>query len=502
VPQQNAQTNSPHLVHAFDERVATTPAKAALVTDTRTTTFAEIAERSQRLAEHLRDAGIGRGDRVMVVLPNSAEFVITMLAIWRAGAIAVPVHVKSRTTELDKYVAECRIRAVVGTAEFGGLAAELVQRTDGMACAVLFGRDDEPWTQIAGRTSKSQETEPWNDEDPPALTQFSTGSTGVPKRVTRTHEQVLAEARTVARLFAASADDRILAVAPFFHAFGFVHGMLRGLVTGATLYAPRQFFARDLARLIERERITFFPGVPFLHQMLAEFQDRIDGTSLRHVISAGAPLLPETTTLFRANVGVPILSLYGTTETGAICVDLDEPSGSVGLPIDGVSVTIHGEDGETLERGREGRVRVHSAYAAQAYDTIVQSAESAFDGGGFFPGDLGYLRDDGKLVLTGRKRRFINVAGNKVDPTELEDVLRQHPAVADAAVVALSTPTEGERIKAVLVASAPVTRAEILGFCRSRLADHKAPAVIEFMTELPRSPTGKVLRKYLLDPNP
>jgi long-chain acyl-CoA synthetase len=93
------------------------------------------------------------------------------------------------------------------------------------------------------------------------------------------------------------------------------------------------------------------------------------------------------------------------------------------------------------------------------------------------------------------------VAGNKVDPTELEDVLRQHPAVADAAVVALSTPTEGERIKAVLVASAPVTRAEILGFCRSRLADHKAPAVIEFMTELPRSPTGKVLRKYLLEPN-
>jgi chorismate-pyruvate lyase len=312
---------------------------------------------------------------------------------------------------------------------------------------------------------------------------------------------MLGEAECLSRVLGLGPDDRMLGVAPFFHSYGLGNGLLAGLLSGTRIYAENDFFPRDVATLIERGRITAFPGVPFMYQFLAEVDAGADFSSIRYAISAGAPLAADTLEAFGDRTGISIRQLYGTTETGAISVEREgsEPSSpSVGHPLPGVSVEILDDRGRALPAGKTGNVAVSSPFAG-TYDHPERSSESVFLNDVFLPGDLGKLEADGRLVLGGRRRGFVNVAGNKVDPTEVEAVLKQMPAVSEAVVVAVPDGAADEKVKAVIVATEPCTRADVYAFCASRLADFKRPRLIEFRKELPRSPLGKVLRKYLID---
>ena len=211
--------------------------------------------------------------------------------------------------------------------------------------------------------------------------------------------------------------------------------------------------------------------------------------------------MPETATQFTAKYGIAIRQHYGTTETGCISLEPQTPGAeiSAGLPIAGVQIQIFDEQKRPLPPGEAGNVAVRSLHAASGYDGPTDSGESSFEAGLFFPGDLGYLGPDGQLFLTGRRRGFINVAGNKVDPSEVEAVLKALPAVSDAVVVGLPDGAASEKIKAVLVPKGPLSWEEVYLHCAGNLAEFKRPRIVEFRKDLPRSPLGKILRKYLLD---
>jgi long-chain acyl-CoA synthetase len=256
--------------------------------------------------------------------------------------------------------------------------------------------------------------------------------------------------------------------------------------------------------LLERERATVFPGVPFTFRVLADASEEADLSSLRLCFSAAAALPRSTFNAFHARFGVPVRQLYGCTEAGCVTVNLDpDPvatAASVGTPLEGVELRVVDEAGEAVEEGRIGDVLIRSAAMTAGYADASELNADAFRDGWFASGDRGRVDVEGRLFLTGRVKRLIDVRGDKVDPVEVEDVLAVHPKVAEVVVVGLESDVPGEEtVKAVVVPAGDAHERELIRYCRERLADYKVPSRVEFLEEIPTGPGGKVLRKYLLD---
>ena len=500
-----------HTDHLFGRLAAVAagaPDKMAVVSDSITLSYVELLHRADAFSAQLADAGVRSGDRVAVILPNGAEFVICAFATWKLGAILTPMHAQLRHAEIVRYVSGCRARAIVATDAMDGIVRAVMDNcSDTVTHAWRWSRSAARWQchrsqgQFA-TTAAVADDHCVQGADSLALTQFSTGSTGHPKRITRTHRNLIGEVQAVSGVLGRSSADRVLGAAPFFHSHGLMNAALGSILSGATLYAVERFFPRDLARLIEEEKITGFPGGPFMFQLLADLPDSIGFSDLRGVVSAGAPLPPAVAAAFQAKFRVPIRELYGCTEAGVLTIaDEEEPGGehTVGRPIPGVEIRIVDQQQQPVPVGEKGRIEVTSAHAAERYDQSDDRVEAHFVGPRFYPGDLGRVTPEGRVILLGRDRGFINVAGNKIDPTEVESVLREMPTVTDVAVLGLPDGAAEEKVKAVLVVSAPCSREDVLAHCTRRLAPFKVPRVIEFRKEMPTNLMGKLLRKYLLE---
>lgn len=493
------------LFQSLEHAARQSPRAPAVVDTASTICFEDLVVRSGSLCAMFEDVGVEPGDKIAVVLPNSGAFAISAFAVWKRGAVLVPLHVQYLEDELLSYISECEVRAIIATQRMSPTVELIQRRAPAVEHAWLWSPDGKEARYVRGNDHAKQERStdgPGTDLDLPAITQYSTGSTGWPKRVTRSHRQLLGEVESVSHLMGLGADDRVLGAAPFFHSFGLVNALLCPVLSGACVYPVNDFFPKDIASQIEREQITGFPGVPFMYQLLADDARVADFGRLRYALSAGAPLSRTTAEAFRSKYPIPIRQLYGTTETGVVAIERETGEGvevSVGVPIPGVSIRILDAGHQPFANGEEGRVAIESRFAASKYDNPKRPADSSFEGSIFFPGDLGYIDPDGRLVLCGRGRGFINVAGNKVDPAEVEAVLKQLPAVSEAVVLGVPDGSAGEKVKAAIVVSAPCTRGDILSHCSMRLADFKRPRSIEFRKELPRSPLGKILRKYLID---
>jgi long-chain acyl-CoA synthetase len=256
----------------------------------------------------------------------------------------------------------------------------------------------------------------------------------------------------------------------------------------------RQPFAlarERVLKLLEHERVTVFPAVPFMFRMLAETHTGADLSAIRLCLSAGNALPRSTFEAFDRAFAVPIRQLYGLTETGTVTVNAhDDPwatVASVGRPMPGIDVDVLDNAGNALDAGRIGEIAIRSPAMTRRY------------GGEFLTGDRGRLDDEGRLVITGRRKLLIDVMGDKVDPIEVEDVLAVHPKVREVVVVGIPSWVEGEElVKAVVVGEEGCGERELIRFCRERLANYKVPSAVEFRDEIPRSTLGKVLRKYLV----
>jgi long-chain acyl-CoA synthetase len=442
------------------------PDAAALVYGERRITHAELLERVERAAEGLRQRGVRSGDAVALVLANGPALVTGFLAITALGAVVVPLNPQFTLDELEYCLNAC------GVGEVFADEAEIERLVE-----------DHPRRPIDPRLP--EET---------FVYQFSSGSTGRPKRLARTHGQLWAEAESYTWI---TAEDRLFCAVPLFHTYGMGCCLVAAVRNGATLVFLDSTHPFLLARgraleLLERERVTVFPGVPFHFRHLADAPGSAGLSALRLCFSAGTALPRPVFDAFLERFGIAVRQLYGCTEAGTLTVNLDADPvatfASVGTPAGSVKVRI--EDGEIV---------VSSPAMTRGYADDDELNDHAFRDGWFHTADLGRLDEEGRLYVTGRRKLLIEVAGHKVDPIEVEDVLAVHPNVREAVVVGVPEGRGGEEsVKAVIVRANDCHERDVIEFCQQRLANFKVPRIVEFRDEIPRSPLGKILRKYLV----
>jgi long-chain acyl-CoA synthetase len=493
------------LYRRFEQIAASDPERVAVVADRTFVTYEGLLARADRLQAALRSTGVKAHDCVALTLGNNIGFVVALLAIWRLEAVVIPLDKSLTDTELVPYLRDSGPRTIITSTKRAGIASSLNMESVCIECSWLYCAEDDEWINEFKRPHRMDvaQTNAAYPADRPALTQYSTGSTGTPKRITRTERKLLGELASIYSTLNISASDHVLGVVPFSHSHGLKNAVMVSLFSGATLHILERFLPRDVARLIARERITVYAGVPFMFQQLATLRDRHDFSSLRWPLSGTAPLDAATGLAFESLYSVQLKRVYGTTETGLVTIErqrcgFDEHN-RVGMPIPGVSLEIVDDVGSTVPAGANGRVKVISPFAATKYDNGDGKVGSSFDANGYFPGDVGHLGADGGLVISGRYRGSINVGGNKVDPAEVETVLLELDGILEAIVLGIPDASAGEIVKAVLVSSGTVSGLQVREHLGRRLAPFKRPRIVEFRKELPRSPLGKILRANLIE---
>jgi long-chain acyl-CoA synthetase len=481
------------------------PQHPAILWKSNAITYGELARGVAQLANRLRESGAGSGTRVAIALPNGPAFIRAFFATAHAGGVVVPINPVLTETEMASLLGDAGVEFFITDADLHERCTAALLTARGEDREAVFEVDDDDAPDASGEGEGK--AIPWSEaaatSDDPVLYLYSSGSTGKPKRIVRTHFNLLYETDRLTKALGFSPEVRVIGVAPFSHVNGLTRSMLASMVSGATLVPLPRYERRSVARAIEEHRINIFIGVPFMFQVLAEsrWPEPVDFSSLRHCFSSSAPLPQAASVAFNDRYGLFVRQLYGSSETGTIALNLaDDPRESlesVGLPIEGVEVEIFGEDGTPAVPGEEGDIGIRSPAATTLYPGLPEATAKAFQGGFFFPGDVGRKDANGNICLIGRKSLFINCGGYKVNPYEVEQVLERHPAVGQAVVAGVDTPYGDQRVRAVVVPKGECSRDELIALCRDRLADYKVPSVIEFREQLPTSAAGKVQRQEL-----
>jgi long-chain acyl-CoA synthetase len=485
--------NSPVLFRTIPALLASaaarTPERPAVDDGQSALSMRELAARAAGAAALFADVGIGRGDRVALWLPNSVELVESFLGVLACGAAALPLAAAARPAEVRRILGETPVQALVAPPE--------TLRALALPGVLPLASGPRGLDIAAAQRAQRNARLPLGTPSPPepadaALVAYSSGTLAPPRVVVRTHENLWWEAENFWSATRLGPDDVVLGVVPLSHAHGLGNALLASLRAGARLVLRPRFLRRQTLDLLARERVTVFPTVPFMVRMLAATDGRRgwDLAALRLCFSAGAALAPETYAAFRARFGVPVRQLYGLTEAGSVTLNsapaAEIDPASAGTPLGSVRVTIEDPQGREIPRGAIGEIVVRSPAAAGGVERALRTH------------DQGHWTARGELLITGRTSLFINTAGNKVDPAEVEAALRLHPAVAEAAVFGLPASHGEQVVAAAVVRRAPCTADALRLHCRTLLATYKVPRVLSFRTALPRSLLGKVLIGQLL----
>lgn len=432
------------------------------------------------MAAVLADRGVRSGDRVAVMSSNRPEFVVALRAIWRLGAAAVLLSPAWKRAEVQHAFALTEPRHAVGDHP---VLAEL------MPMVSL----DEPITP--GRRTFG---EPAPESD--ALFVFSSGTTGMPKAVRHTHASFAVAVRHWRCALGLTADDRMQIMTPPSHILGLLN-IVMALETGTWVRLHRRFDIDLMLKHIETDRITIEMAVAPIALALAAHPrlEDYDLSSLRYVMWCATPVTTSVADEVTRRVGVRWMTAYGASELPVIsCNSLDAPRlDTVGRPVAGVAVRVVSLDtGEPLPTGETGEIQVRSDSAMAGYLPDSET-EGAFHDGWYRTGDVGHLDDDGWLRITDRAKEMIKVRGFQIAPAEVESVLHGHPAVADCAVFGVPDPADGEAVVAAVTVGTPVGADELIALVADRLASYKRPSRVVFVPEIPRLPSGKVLRRVL-----
>ncbi len=500
------------------DTVAETPDKDAIVFGDSRLSYGQLDNMVTALSVRLAALGAERSTCIALVLPNCPEFVVSFFAGARLDAITLALNPLLKEEELTHLFGDSSARIVITDAKRLPVCAKAIERLDQAVDIIAI---DGALPQTLDFSALLDDVDRADGKphlfEGDALYAYSSGSTGRPKQVCRTQTNLVSEADNFTATASVTASDNILCAVPLFHAHGLGNCMLAAARSGATLVilepvlrdgSPVEVpfvFRRDrILELMEAERVSIFPGVPYMFNALAETPEdkSVDIDSLRLCFSAGNFLPLETVEAFKARFGIFVTQLYGCTEAGSVTLNVGEDSeqhpDSVGRPIRNIEVLILGDDGKEQPPGTIGEILFRSPALTDGYRNMPELNKDAFRNGGFMTGDLGRLDEEGRLYITGRKKIFIDQGGYKVDPFEIEDVLVTHPKVTEAVVVGVKGPYEGEVIKAVIVARDKCDKREILAHCKEHLAEFKVPRIVEFREEIPKSPLGKILRKDLV----
>ena len=480
------------------------PDDTALVFADTTRSYRELDERVSRLAHALRQRGIGRGDRIAVLCPNNLESVESYLASVRLGAICVPVNFRLVAAEVAYLLADSGASAVITDTTFAGTVAEA--RTPSVHTVLVVGDDYEQAVQEAA----ADPVESTVDLDDPAFVMYTSGTTGKPKGAVLTHSNLLMHAfSTIAHLGVAS-DDRVgLSGAPLFHIAGVGAVTLNLLVGGSSVIVRTgRFDPAETVDLLARERVSNCFFVPAQWQAICALPDLADRdlSALRR-ISWGAA--PASTALLRTMIDTfpqaQVMTMFGQTECSPVTTvlrgeDAVRKIGSVGTPMLNVEVRVVDDDMNDVARGEVGEIVYRSPMVMKEYWGKPEETAEAFRGGWFHSGDLVREDDEGYFYVVDRKKDMIISGGENIYCAEVEDALAGHPRIAEVALIGVPDPKWGESPLAVIAPrdhEDPPTADEVEAWCRERLAGYKCPRRIALVTELPRNPSGKVLKTSL-----
>ena len=495
------------VVHMLAEAAAQAPAGIAVRCDGESLRYDALLRAAAGFARHLAARGIGRGDRVAVLLGNGIEIAVTLYGVHALGAQAVPVNPAYTARELGEILADAAPHCLVAGSAQAEFAAALAAQA-GAGTPVLWNEElvaaRRRWAGDATLTLPV----PLPDPGWPATLMYTGGTTGRAKGVDIAHgPMALNVSQREALLPTQAGDERILCVMPMFHSFAMLMCLYSACYARGTLVILPRYHPELVTTALVRERITFFPASPTMLTGLLGYEPFLATrlTDLRLTLSGSAALPVEILNRWQAQTGCRVLEGYGLTEAGPMLSynprDGVSKPGSVGLPAPGITLEIVDPDSgaRVLVRGEQGEVRARGAQLMTGYRNLPEQTAETLRGGWLYTGDIGELDEDGYLFIRDRKKDMAIVGGYNVYPREIDEVLYSHPEVAEVGAVGVPDAYRGEIVKAYVVPRPGCSPGEeaLLAHCRANLAGYKVPARIEFVSALPRTQVGKLDRKAL-----
>ncbi|MFN8215010.1 MAG: long-chain fatty acid--CoA ligase [Solirubrobacterales bacterium] len=493
-----------NLAASLTETAARAPERVAVRLGETALTYAALDERSARLASLLRDRGLAAGDRVGVMLPNVPEFAIAYYGVLRAGGIVVPMNVLLKRREIAFYLEDSGAGTLLAWHGFADEAragaatagVELIEIEPAAFAELLAGA--EPNRELA-------ETEP---EDT-AVILYTSGTTGRPKGAELTHFNLSRNAEIASRTTCEVADgDVVLGALPLFHSFGQTVGMNASVRVGATLTLVPKFDPGEALATIGRDRVTHFYGVPTMFGALLHHPARAetDTSSLRTCVTGGAAMPVEVLRGFEEAFECVVLEGYGLSETSPVASSnhpgMERKPGSIGTPLEDVEMKVVDENDEEVPQGEIGEIVIRGHNVMKGYWRQPEATAEAMRGGWFHSGDMARVDEDGYFFIVDRKKDLIIRGGYNVYPREVEEILYEHPKVREAAVLGLPDEEWGEEIGAAVVLheGEEIAPEELSAYVREQIAAYKYPRVVWFLDELPKGPTGKILKREIAAP--
>nr|BAH56668.1 putative acyl-CoA synthetase [Rhodococcus sp. HI-31] len=486
-----------NLAHILTESARRHPDRPAIRLDDLVITYAELDDLTARAAGWLQARGIRPGDRVGIALPNIVPFPVFYYGVLRAGATVVPMNPLLKAREIEHALRDSGAAlALVGTT----IAAEAQAAAAATGTDIVVIDDDTlagaaQWPRLPEVTARA--------DDDTAVLLYTSGTTGAPKGAQLTHSNMYRNATTFVAMLDIRKEDVVLGCLPFFHAFGQSNALNASLAAGACVSLVPRFEAVAVVRLIERHRVTVFEGVPTMYVSLLHADlSEADTSSLRICISGGAALPIEVLNGFQGAFGAPILEGYGLSETSPTAtfnrIGKSKP-GSIGLPIDGVELKLVARDGTETLPGEVGEIVIRGHNVMKGYWKRPDATAAAIVDGWFHTGDMATRDEDGFYFIVDRKKDIIIRGGYNVYPREIEEVLYEHPAVREVAVIGLPHPTYGEEVAAAITLrpGAEATPEELRQYVKSRVAAYKYPRHVWLADKLPKGATGKILKREI-----
>jgi long-chain acyl-CoA synthetase len=466
-------------------------------------TYAQLDRAARGVARGLRERGVGPGEQVALMIPNTPEFTIGYFGILYAGCTVVPLNVLLSAPEVTYHLQDSEARLLIAHPLFAEPAAKGASDA-GVPVVWSSGEAAGPETLVAMAQGAPLATLYQTAATDTAVILYTSGTTGKPKGAELTHSNLLINcAVVVPRLLPIDRDHVALATLPLFHSFGQTCIQNATIAVGGTFTLLPRFSPEEALAIIARDRVTLFAGVPTMYFALLHHKGLGDFSSVKFCMTGGAAMPVEVMRAFEERYPVSILEGFGLSETSPVASfnTLERPRkpGSIGYPVWGVELAIFDDEDRALPDGERGEIVIRGHNVMKGYWKRPDATKEALKSGWFHSGDIGIRDADGCYTIVDRKKDMIIRGGFNVYPREIEEVLYGHPAVVEAAVIGIAHDSHGEEVKAVIALRAghTPTAEDVIAYCKERLAAYKYPRIVEFRETLPKGPTGKILKREL-----
>lgn len=492
-----------NIVNNLEQTAKFFPNKSAFIFEDQAITYEDLHLKVNQLAAGMQNLGIEKGDRVAIFMPNIPEFVMIYFAAQKLGAIAVALNVLLVKNEVRYILGDSGARIVfAGQEQAPEVPIDELETLEHLILVEGDENDDRHISRVFDPEVDSFKALNM-DRDDPAVILYTSGTTGFPKGATLSHSNVISNINATIFHAEIKRDDVLHLFLPLFHCFGQNFIMNSSVKKGATCVMHKRFEPEPVIEAVAKHKVTMFFGVPTIYIYLLNMKDKdLDLSSIRYFFTAASAMPVEVAESWRANYHMPIHDGYGLTECCPFACynhDFKHKPGSIGYPIIDDEMKIVDEDGNEVMSGEWGEICIKGPNVMLGYWNKPEETAKAIRDGWLHTGDVGTQDEDGYYFIVDRVKDMIISAGNNIYPTEIENTLYCHPAVLETAVFGVPDEIKGEAVKAAIILQPgkEVSSEEIIGFCRTQIAKYKVPKEIVFVDELPKSATGKILKRVL-----